>query len=166
MQGLVLAPVHFLSLRVIQTKSTFNYSFCCWVFSLSIGQCTSASGFGLASPLAWCASSWCLLWQCWIWDRWTTQQAMVEFQLSYWATNQYRKTRTYSCQKNVVWIWKWLTRGLYFCLTLSLLRVIKVKFPLQPQQKYYTWVFIAYSDERWFYYQFSLPHSYIFSVIG
>ena len=24
-----------------------------------------------------------------------------------------------------------------------------------------TWLFIAYSDERWFYYQFSLPHLYI-----
>ena len=24
-----------------------------------------------------------------------------------------------------------------------------------------TWLFIAYSDERWLYYQFSLPHSYI-----
>ena len=60
----------------------------------------------------------------------------------------------------------------YSCsLTLSLLRVISFKFPLQPHQKYYitvwrTWLFIAYSDERWLYYQFSLPHLYIFSIKG
>ena len=29
-----------------------------------------------------------------------------------------------------------------------------------------TWLFIAYSDERWLYYQFSLPHLYIFSIKG
>ena len=29
-----------------------------------------------------------------------------------------------------------------------------------------TWLFIAYSDERWLYYQFSLPHLYIFSLRG
>ena len=29
-----------------------------------------------------------------------------------------------------------------------------------------TWLFIAYSDERWLYYQFSLLHLYIFSVIA
>ena len=57
-------------------------------------------------------------------------------------------------------------------LTLSLLRVINVKFPLQPHQKYYThtvrrtWLFIAYSGERWLYYKFLLPHLYIFSLRG
>ena len=46
-------------------------------------------------------------------------------------------------------------------LTLSLPRVIKFKFPLQPHQKHSrhivlrTWLFIAYSDGRWLYYQFS-----------
>ena len=29
-----------------------------------------------------------------------------------------------------------------------------------------TWLFIAYSDERWLYYQFSLPHLYILSLEG
>ena len=29
-----------------------------------------------------------------------------------------------------------------------------------------TWLFIVYSYERWLYYQFSLPHLYIFSVNG
>ena len=29
-----------------------------------------------------------------------------------------------------------------------------------------TWLFIAYSDERWLHYQFSLPHLYIFSLKG
>ena len=29
-----------------------------------------------------------------------------------------------------------------------------------------TWLFIAYSDERWLYYQFSLSHLYIFSLKG
>ena len=35
-------------------------------------------------------------------------------------------------------------------------------FLLQPHQKYYTTLFIAYSDVRWLYYQISLPHLYIF----
>ena len=58
-------------------------------------------------------------------------------------------------------------------LTLSLLRVINVKFPLPPHQKYWhhtvvrrTWLFIAYSDEKLLYYKFSLPHLYIFSLKG
>ena len=29
-----------------------------------------------------------------------------------------------------------------------------------------TWLFIAYSDERWLNYRFSLPHSYVFSLEG
>ena len=45
-------------------------------------------------------------------------------------------------------------------LTLSLPRVINVKFPLQPHQKYYITqheeLGITYSDERWLYYQLSV----------
>ena len=47
-------------------------------------------------------------------------------------------------------------------------RAINFKFCLQPNQKYYvrhsvwrTWLFTAYSDEIWSYYQFSLHHSYV-----
>ena len=29
-----------------------------------------------------------------------------------------------------------------------------------------TWLFITYSDEKWLYYKFSLPHLYIFSLKG
>ena len=49
-------------------------------------------------------------------------------------------------------------------ITLSLPRVINYKFLLQPDQKYNIWriwLFIAYSDERWFFYQFSLHRVYI-----
>ena len=49
----------------------------------------------------------------------------------------------------------------------KILRVINVKIPLQPHKKYDitqyygdTWLFIAYSDEKWLYYKFSLHHSY------
>ena len=54
-------------------------------------------------------------------------------------------------------------------LTLSLPRVINFNFTLQPHQKKdMTWLFIAYSDERWLYYQFSLPHLYnsLYKVAG
>ena len=39
---------------------------------------------------------------------------------------------------------------------------------MQPHQKYYAtqyWLFVAYTDERWLYYQFTLPHLYI-SLVG
>ena len=51
-------------------------------------------------------------------------------------------------------------------------RVINFKFPLHAHQKYNItqngelWLFIAYSDERWLYYKFSLPHLCIFSLKG
>ena len=51
-------------------------------------------------------------------------------------------------------------------LTLSLLRVINVNFsPAASQEIWHhtvwrTWLFIAYSDEKWLYYKFSLHHSY------
>ena len=43
--------------------------------------------------------------------------------------------------------------------------MINVKILLQPHKKYdhtvwRTWLFIAYSDEKWLYYKFSLHHSY------
>ena len=45
--------------------------------------------------------------------------------------------------------------------------------PWQPHQKYnitqygdLNWLFIPYSEKRSLYYKFSLPHSYIFSLIG
>ena len=58
-----------------------------------------------------------------------------------------------------------LFRGRYCWLEL-LFHSQDSKFPLQPHQIYYitvwrTWLFIAYSDGRWLYYQFSLPHLYI-----
>ena len=46
--------------------------------------------------------------------------------------------------------------------TLPLPRVINVEFSLAASPEIsYTWLSIAYSDERWLYYQFSLPHIYI-----
>ena len=58
-------------------------------------------------------------------------------------------------------------------LTLSIRRAINFKFLLQPHKTYLqhtiwrTWFFIAYSDERWLCYQFSLPHIYIsFRKVG
>ena len=55
-----------------------------------------------------------------------------------------------------------------------LLRVITVKCQCQisnsPEILHRTvwraWLFVAFSDERWWYYQFSLSHSYIFSLKG
>ena len=61
-------------------------------------------------------------------------------------------------------MWSWSDSG---GLTLSLPRVIYVKFPPQPHQNnqhhrvWRIWLFIAYSDEGWSYYQFSLHHLYI-----
>ena len=54
-------------------------------------------------------------------------------------------------------------------LTLSLLRVINVKFPLQPQQKYYhtvwrTWLFIAYSQMKDYYTTNPCYLTYTFSL--
>ena len=37
---------------------------------------------------------------------------------------------------------------------------------IQHQTAWRTWLFLAYPDERWLYYQFSLPHLYIFSLKG
>ena len=57
-------------------------------------------------------------------------------------------------------------------LTLSLPRVINFKFypAASPEILCYTvwrtWLSIAYSDERWLYYQFSLHHLRIFSEFG
>ena len=56
-------------------------------------------------------------------------------------------------------------------LTLSLPRVINFKFLLQPHRNYYirvwrTWLYIAYSDERWLYCQFSLPYLHNFFLKG
>ena len=54
---------------------------------------------------------------------------------------------------------------------IAFLRVINVKFPLQPHQKYNVkhyedWLFIPYSDERWLYYQFSLPVTHTALLCG
>ena len=51
----------------------------------------------------------------------------------------------------------------WWCMSRYARRVINFKFPLKPHQKYCitvwrTWLYLAYSDERWLYYQFSLPH--------
>ena len=58
-------------------------------------------------------------------------------------------------------------------LTLSLLRdsdQCQISPAASPEIFHHTvwrtWLFIAYSDERWLYYQFSPPHSYIFSIKG
>ena len=46
--------------------------------------------------------------------------------------------------------------------------MVNFKFSLQPHKNFLhhtvwkTWLFIAYSNERWLCYQFSLPHLYIF----
>ena len=42
---------------------------------------------------------------------------------------------------------------------------VPLPFPCSPTRVilWRTWLFIAYLDERWLYYQFLLPHSYIFS---
>ena len=53
------------------------------------------------------------------------------------------------------------------------IQAINYKFPLQPHQKYYihtvwrTWLFIAYSDERWLYCQLLLlTYQSIFKMLG
>ena len=69
------------------------------------------------------------------------------------------------------WLYSWV--NCFLCLTLSLPRMINFKFLLQPQRKYNmtawrTWLFIAYSDERWLYYQFLLylAHTFLYEKVG
>ena len=51
--------------------------------------------------------------------------------------------------------------------TLSLTRVINLKFPLYTHHTVWcTWRFIAYSDERWIYYQFLLHNLHILNLHG
>ena len=91
------------------------------------------------------------------------------------ANNRDGETLSLSCCGYNYWgyydeQWRWCQRcistgaGQVLRLTLSLPRVINFKFLLQSHlailhhTAWRTWLSIAYSDERWLSYQFSLPH--------